>query len=278
MAPPAPFAHLPVALRGGGDLGSGVAYRLHRAGFPLLVLELPRPLLVRRAVAYGSAVLEGTITVEGITARRVETIEAARAAQAAGEIPVLADPPGSSLAAYRPAVLVDARMTKRDPGAQPGEPLLVIGLGPGFVAGQNCDAAIETNRGHNLGRVIWQGAPEADTGQPGRVLGHTADRVLRAPVAGDVRAAARIGAVLAAGDPAIHVGSETVTAPFGGVLRGVVHDGLHVAAGAKIGDLDPRGVRENCFTISEKALAIGGGVLEAIFSAPAIRERLCPPG
>lgn len=276
--PEAPFAHLPVALRGGGDLGSGVAYRLHRTGFPVLVLELPRPLLVRRAVAYGSAAIEGTITVEGITARRVEDLTEVRAAQRAGEIPVLIDPAGESLADYDPAVLVDARMTKRDPGAQPLDAPLAIGLGPGFVAGQNCDAVIETNRGHNLGRVIWQGAPEPDTGRPGRVLGHAADRVLRAPVAGVVRAAAPIGAALGAGDPAIYVGNEVVTAPFDGVLRGVVHDGLHVEAGTKIGDLDPRGIREYCFTISDKALAIGGGALEAVLSAPALRERLCPVG
>jgi xanthine dehydrogenase accessory factor len=269
-----PFAHVRAALRGGGDLGSGVAYRLHRAGFPVLIAEIAHPLLVRRAVAYGSAVVEGVITVDGISARRVESIPDALAAQAQDEIAVIVDPEGQTLPEYNPAVLVDARMRKIDPGPPPVDPSLVIGLGPGFIAPENCDAVIETNRGHNLGRVIWEGAPEPNTGSPGGVLGRTLDRVLRAPVEGVVSGLEPIGATLQAGQPVARVDDQIVAAPFDGVLRGLVHDGLHVPAGMKIGDVDPRAAPEYCFTISEKALAIGGGVLEAILACPAIRERL----
>lgn len=258
-------------MRGGGDLGSGVAYRLYKAGFPVLVTELAHPLLVRRAVAFGSAAIEGAIMVEGVTARCVTNVDEALAAQAAGEIAVLIDPDGTMLPDYDPAVLVDARMLKRDPGPQPIETALSIGLGPGFEAPANVDAVIETNRGHFLGHVIWQGEAEPNTGQPGRVLGKTGSRVLRAPVDGAVSGLVEIGTQLHEGDTIATVDGEAVHAPFDGVLRGLVHDGLTVSAGAKIGDVDPRAARENCFTISDKALAIGGGVLEAVLSSPAVR-------
>ncbi len=268
------FDGVRVAVRGGGDLGSGIAYRLHRCGFPVLITELAHPLLVRRAVSFGSAAIEGAVTVEDVTALRVESIDEALAAHAAGKIAVAVDPDGRLLPEYDPAVLIDARMLKRDPGIQPVTPPLVIGLGPGFVAPENCDAAIETKRGHNLGRVIWQGAPEPDTGEPGKVQGHTSSRVLRAPVDGAVKALVSIGDRVEEGQPVATVGEETVVAPFAGVLRGLVHDGLQVAADTKIGDVDPRGARPHCFTISDKALAMGGGALEAILSYPAIREQL----
>lgn len=267
-----PFERIRVAIRGGGDLGSGVAYRLHQAGFPIFITELDRPHLVRRAVSFGSAVIEGAITVEGITARRADDLRAALAIQQAGEIPVLVDPDGHCIGEYSPAVLVDARMLKTDPGQQPVRPLLLIGLGPGFHAPLNCDVAIETNRGHNLGRAIYQGVAEEHTHLPGTVQGHTADRVLRAPADGVVTALAAIGDTVRAGDPIARVGQTIISAPFDGVLRGLIHDGIPVEAGRKIGDLDPRARREYCFTISEKSLAVGGGVLEAILSGPAIRD------
>jgi xanthine dehydrogenase accessory factor len=269
-----PLAAIRVAIRGGGDLGSGVAYRLLRAGFPVLIAELPTPLLVRRAVSFGSAVIDGSITVNGVTARRVGHLREALDVQASGEIPVIADPAGDALADYAPVVLVDARMLKTDPGAQPVEAPLVIGLGPGFCAPHNCHAAIETNRGHHLGRVIREGETEPNTHTPGAVLGHAADRVLRAPGDGVVVGLASIGDRLDAGQIVARVGEHTLTAPFAGVLRGLVHDGLTVQAGAKIGDLDPRARPAYCFTISDKSLAIGGGVLEAILSSPEVRGRI----
>ncbi len=263
-----------MVIRGGGDLGSGVAFRLHQAGFPVLITELEQPLLVRRAVAFGSAAIEGAIAVEGITARRVDSIEAALAAQRAGEIAVLVDPAGSLLPAYDAVALFDARMLKRDPGPQPIQPALIVGLGPGFSAPENCHAVLETNRGHCMGRVIWEGSAEPDTHQPGRVLDRVVDRVLRAPVAGTVVGRRAIGEGIAEGEMIAEVGGQPVRAPFAGVLRGLVHDGLAVEAETKIGDLDPRARREYCFTISDKALAVGGGALEALLGHPVIRERV----
>lgn len=267
-----PFAPIRVAIRGGGDLGSGVAYRLRQAGFPVLIAELAKPLLVRRTVCFGSAVIEGQIEVDGLTARHVETLDDARLAQRAQHIPVVVDPEGILLADYDPAVLIDARMLKRDPGPQPVDAPLTIGLGPGFVAPDNCHAVIETNRGHDLGRVIWQGAAEPDTAQPGQMMGRTFERVLRAPTDGVLTSIARIGTPLQAGDPVAQVGAETLHAPFDGVLRGLIHDGSSVHKGLKIGDLDPRADPDFVFTISDKALAIGGGALEAILVSPVIRQ------
>ncbi len=268
-----PLASLRVAIRGGGDLGSGVAYRLHRSGFCVLIMELAQPLLVRRAVSFGSAVLQESITIHGITARAVSNVEGADSLQQLGEIPVLVDPEALNVRDYRPAVVIDARMRKTPPEPFPFAPSLLIGLGPGFVAPANCDAVIETKRGHNLGRVITSGAAEPDTSLPEPVMGlHS--RVLRAPGAGAVTALAQIGAHLEQGQPVARVAESVVVAPFEGVLRGLVHDGVVVNEGTKIGDLDPRIEPINAFTISDKALAVGGGALEAILSSPAIRALL----
>ena len=268
------FERVPVIVRGGGDLASGVVYRLFKCGFPVLVTELAAPLAIRRAVAFAEAVFAGEITVEDIPARRVESVEAARACWRAGEVPVLVDPEGASLAALRPLVVVDARMAKRNLGTKRDDAPLVIGLGPGFTAGTDCHVVIETNRGHYLGRVLWQGSAQPDTGKPGEVRGHVSDRVLRAPAEGYVEPLAAIGGGLRAGQIVARVGQDPVRAPFDGVLRGLIHPSVPVFTGMKIGDVDPRGVRDHCFTVSEKALAIGGGVLEAILSAPPIVARL----
>ncbi len=269
-----PLSAIKVVIRGGGDLGSGVAYRLVTAGLPVLITELEHPLLVRRAVSYGSAAIEGALTVDGITALHVSTLVEIEHAQVAGRIPVLVDERGIGPEDYHPLVVVDARMRKRPPETLPLPVVLHIGLGPGFAAPATCNAVIETNRGHHLGRVIRQGTTEPDTGIPGSTSGKTTTRVLRAPVAGVVNGLKPIGAMLEEGDPVAQVGDAVLHAPFKGVLRGLIHDGITVPQGEKIGDLDPRADREYCFTISEKSLAIGGGVLEAILSSPAIRKHL----
>ena len=269
----ATFSGARVVVRGGGDLASGVVARLHRAGFPVIVLELPAPLLVRRAVSFGDAVYEGVRAVEEMTARLTD-VDGVEAALAAGEVPVLVDPAGESLAVLRPAVVVDARMEKRNPGTRIDDAPLVIALGPGYVAGADCHVVIETNRGHYLGRVIRAGSAEADTGEPGNIGLKTHSRVLRAPARGHLRAYAEIGDVLAEGALIAEVGGGEIRAPFAGVLRGLIHERVEVQAGMKVGDLDPRVKPEHCFTISDKSLAIGGGVLEAVLSAPQVRERL----
>jgi xanthine dehydrogenase accessory factor len=269
-----PFSHIRIAIRGGGDLGSGVAYRLFKCGFPVLITELAHPHLVRRAVSFGSAAIEASITVDGVSARRADNLDHALDIQSGGELPVLVDPEGESLTAYAPAVLIDARMLKRDPGPHPVDAPLVIGLGPGFEVPTNCHAVIETNRGHHLGRVIWEGSAEPNTGIPGQVKGQTADRVLRAPVDGTVTGLVPIGTPLSRGQKVAEVNGQAVTAPFDGVLRGLIHDGLAVKTSAKIGDVDPRSDRSYCFSVSEKSLAIGGGVLEAVLSYAPIRDSL----
>ena len=272
-----PLAAIRVAIRGGGDLGSGVAYRLRQAGVKVLITELDRPLLVRRTVCFGSAVIEGEIKIAGLTARCVATLDEMLAEQHADRIPVVIDPDGNLLADYAPLVLIDARMMKRNPGQQPVDAPLIIGLGPGFVAPDNCDAVIETNRGHDLGRVIWEGAAEPDTAQPGQMMGKTYERVLRAPTNGTVTAMAQIGQSLQAGDPVAQIGTELLHAPFEGVLRGMIHDGISVDKGLKIGDLDPRADPGSGFTISDKALAIGGGVLEAVLASSIVRQFVIAP-
>lgn len=251
-----------VVVRGGGDLASGAICRLARAGFRVVVLELDAPLLVRRSVCYGDAVFSGICAVEGITARRTDAAGADAIAQA-GEVPVIIDPEGLCLPALAPDVLVDARMEKRNLGTRRGDAPVVIALGPGFSAGLDCHAVIETNRGHFLGRAIYHGSAEPDTGEPGSIGSHTHTRVLRAPADGHVRAHAAIGDLLAEGALVATVGGQPVTAPFRGMLRGIIHERVAVRAGMKIGDLDPRAQREHCFTISDKSFSVGGGVLEA---------------
>ncbi len=254
-----------VVIKGGGDMGSGVAWRLRRCGFPVVVLEKARPTVIRRAVAFAAAVYEGTVTVEGVTARRAVAAEAAELL-AAGIIPVLVDPQWHSLEALRPAVLVDAILAKRNTGTSLSDAPLVVALGPGFCAGRDCHAVVETARGHTLGRVYWQGEALPHTGVPGEVGGAAAERVLRAPAAGTFRALQQIGDVVQAGQAVAMVAGHPVMARLAGVVRGLLHDDLPVHAGMKVGDVDPRGERAHCFTVSDKALAVAGGVLEAILA------------
>lgn len=253
-------------MRGGGDLATGVAYRLHQAGFPLLILELARPLVVRRRVALATAVLEEEVNVEGLVARRVENWAEAQAMAGNGVIPVLIAPnwPPESMPSDEVSVLIDARMAKRNIDTLIDQARLVIALGPGFSAGLDCHAVVETKRGHRLGRVIWRGPALPNTGRPGAIAGKTAERVLRAPVSGTVTWQVEIGDAVTEGQLIGRVGSEPVAAPFAGVIRGLIVPGSEVPAGYKIGDLDARADRAACFTISDKALAVGGGVLEAI--------------
>jgi xanthine dehydrogenase accessory factor len=260
------FSHLCVIVRGGGDLGSGVIYRLARAGLPVIVLERDLPTFVRRAVCFGEAVFSETIKVEGVRAQRVRDVQEVDSLLTAGIVPVVIDPGGEGIAYWKPQVVIDARMEKHNPGTTLHDAPLVIALGPGYTAGVDCHAVIETNRGHDLGRVIWQGSAESDTGEPGVMGGHTHSRVLRAPAAGHVRSAYPIGELVQAGDVIAQVAGQPIVAAFTGVLRGILHEQVAVTPGMKIGDLDPRAERRHCFTISDKSLAVGGGALEAVLN------------
>ena len=259
-----------ILIRGGGDLASGVALRLHRAGLQVLISELPQPLAVRRTVSFAEAVYAGQITVEGVTAQ-LEKREQIPAVLDAGEIPVLVDPDASILTALDISVLIDGRLTKHPP-----EPLLIpiplhIGLGPGFHAGRNCHAVVETRRSHTLGRVYWDRPSQPDSGQPEG----DSRRVLRAPVDGLFVGYAQIGEHVEEGQEIAVIDDQyRVTSPFPGVVRGLLYPGLHVAKGIKIGDIDPRDDPSLCNLVSDKALAIGGGVLEALLSKSEIRTIL----
>jgi len=253
-----------VVIKGGGDLATGVVHRLHRAGMQIVVTELPQPTVIRRAVAVASAVYEGQVEVEGLVARLARNDEEIHATLAVGQVPVVIDPRVEVISRLRPTAVVDAIIAKRNTGTRITDAPIVIGLGPGFTAGEDVHAVIETNRGHNLGRVILSGSAEPDTGIPGPTMGYTVERVLRAPCEGLFKGERRIGDPVQAGERVASVAGQPVLANISGVLRGLLADGLTVRAGMKVGDVDPRGVREHCFTISDKARAIGGGVLEAI--------------
>lgn len=258
-----------VWIKGAGDLATGVAYRLHMAGFGLILTELEQPLCVRRRVCLAEAIPLGRHSVESLVAVRVSTAAQARAALADGLIPVAPDPAGELARALGPGALVDAVMAKRNTGTAAGDAPLVVGLGPGFTAGEDCHAVVETQRGHRLGRALYRGAPAADTGMPGEVNGITAERVLRAPACGRFRACREIGETVA---PQTVLGSVTlpdgasaeVRTAIGGVIRGLLRTGTPVVAGLKVGDVDPTFDQTRCDTISDKALAVGGGVLEAL--------------
>ncbi len=263
-----------VLIWGGGDLASGVALRLYRVSISLLVIETPQPLAVRLSVSFAQAVYDGLTEIEGIKVQRIEHFAASVGVWEKGAIPVLVDPNLAQSQDQKPLVLVDARMRKRFEPLDLGFADLVIGLGPGFTAGKNCDAAVETNRGHFLGRVYWTGSPEPDTGIPGQVQAYAKERVLHAPQAGVVENHVKIGKLVKKGDVILTVADEEVISPFDGVVRGLIHEGIDVKQGMKVGDVDPRPEPFRCWTASEKSLAIGGGVLEAILAKASIRNNL----
>jgi xanthine dehydrogenase accessory factor len=256
---------LTIVIKGAGEMASAVAWRLYMANLKrILMLETASPLAVRRQVSFCEALYDGSQTVERVKGERVCTIEDIHAAWQQGRIAVAVDPQWHLLEQVRPNVVVDGILAKKNLGTRMQEAELVIGLGPGFSAGDDVHMVIETNRGHDLGRIITAGSPEANTGVPGAIAGFAEERVLRAPVAGNFTATRSIGELVRADETIGTVGSQKVTSRIDGVLRGLIRSETTVPRGLKIGDVDPRGQRRNCVTISEKARAIGGSVLEAV--------------
>lgn len=245
-------------------MASGVAHRLFQCGFAVLMLETFQPTVIRRSVSFAEAVYRGEQTVEGVQAVLAGGIDDVAAILKAERICVLADPQWEALVQLQPQAVVDAVMAKQNLGTSIDDAPVTIGLGPGFTAGGNVQAVIETQRGHDLGRVLYKGAAAPNTGVPGEIQGYTTQRLLRAPVAGQFRGLQEIGDLVTQGQPVAAVGKEVICAPISGVLRGIMKTGLQVTAGCKIGDIDPRGVKEYCFTISDKARCVAGGVLEAL--------------
>ena len=253
---------VPAVVRGGGELASAAARLLFLAGMRVVVLEREQPLAVRRLVSFGDAVFRGEREVEGV--RGVLVSLDAVPEEPASFIPVVVDPEGQLLARAGVAVVVDARMSKRAPAARVEGSAFLVGLGPGFTAGVEVDAVVETQRGPDLGRVIWSGTAEPDTSLPSPVLGFTEKRVLRAPRTGIYRERIDIGAVVIPGDVVGFVDGEPVASRIAGLLRGVLQDGVHIAEGAKVGDVDPRGPGVDAAAVSDKARAVAAGVLEAV--------------
>ena len=259
-------------IRGAGDIASGIALRLHRSGFQVVMTEIARPTTIRRTVAFSDAVTAGRQTVEDVTALRAETAGDVNAVLGQGCIPVLVDPDCACLSFLKPRVLVDAILAKRNLGTAMDHAPIVIGVGPGFTAGVDCHAVVETMRGHTLGRVYYRGPTLPNTNIPGLIGGFAGERVLRAPADGVFRSVRSIGDRVEAGETVGFVGELPVQATISGVLRGLLADGVSVHQGLKSGDVDPRGKPEYCSLVSDKALSVAGGVLEAILHYTSLEE------
>ena len=258
-----------IIVRGAGDLATAVIHRLHRAGFPVLALEAAHPAAIRRHVALSEAVYEGAATVEGVTARKIASIDETASVLSAGEVPLLVDPQGASIAPLGPAAVIDAILAKRNLGTTMDMAPLTVALGPGFAAGADVHYVIETMRGHDLGRIIGAGCALPNTGVPGRIGGYAAERVLHAEHDGVLYNRRAIGDFVHEGDPIAVIqngqGEFPVPATLTGLIRGLIRDGFPVTKGFKIADIDPRKEEyQNCFTISDKARCIAGSVLELV--------------
>lgn len=253
-----------IIIRGGGDLGSGIALRLHHIGWKIIICEIDNPLTLRRSVAFANAVYEKDVFVEDVQGKIINNVDDISNYISANIIPVIIDPELTITSFFKPDIIIDARMLKIDVDYDLEREYKVIGLGPGFKVGKNCHAVIETNRGHYLGRVIWSGEPEENTGSPGIVKEFDIERVLRSPADGIIFSKAKIGEIYSKGETIGTVGGQPIVAPFNGCLRGLMHNGIMVTTGLKIGDLDPRMDSKLISFVSDKALAVSGGVIEAI--------------
>jgi len=255
---------IPKALvRGGGDIATGTIHRLVKSGFKVLVTEIETPTVIRLNVAAANAIYEGDFVVEGVTYAKIERSDEVDATQEAGKIPVLIDPQMSILKTYQPDLVVDAVLAKRNLGTTVDMAPVVIALGPGFEAGFDCDAVIETARGHDLGRIFYHGKASDDTGIPGDILGYAEERILRSTGVGKVVLNKRIGDHVEAHDLIGTTGGVPFYSNISGVIRGLIHEDVSVKMGMKIGDVDPRDDYNACNAISDKARALGGSVLEA---------------
>lgn len=253
-----------ILIKGAGDLASGIALRLHHSGFQVLMTETAVPTTVRRTVAFSPAVYLGQAAVEDVLGRHCRTLEEAESALREGVIPVMMDVSAQIQNQWHPDVVVDAIIAKVNTGTTIRDAAAVIGVGPGFHAGLDCHCVIETKRGHYLGRCIWTGEAIANTGIPGLVGGYGIERLLRAGTDGVFRGTVEIGARVKQGDVVAYVDDVPVCSAIDGIVRGILQDGVVVTKGMKAGDVDPRCAPDHCYTVSDKARSVGGGVLEAI--------------
>ena len=260
----------PIVVRGGGDLATGIIWQLCRAGYPVIILETDVPMAIRREAAFCEAVRFGTKTVEGVTCMRVQSAGEAIQYAAPTSPALLVDPEAASLEEIRPQILIDAILAKKNLGTTREMADLVIGVGPGFTAGEDVDYVIETVRGHKLGRIIEEGSAIPNTGIPGNVGGYAAERVIHAPASGVLRTFSKIGDIVEQNQTLAVILTDDdreipVPATLTGVLRGILPDGYTVFRGLKMADIDPRKEQQaNCFTISDKARCIAGSALALV--------------
>jgi len=253
-----------VVVRSGGDIGTAVAHMLHRSGFKVLILEIANPLAIRRRVAFCEAIFDDEIVVENVTSKKANNSKEIYEFWDRDLIPIFIDENGDVLKEVKADVVVDAILAKKNTNTTMDMAKLTIGLGPGFIAGVDVHLVIETNRGHDLGRIIFSGEAEKNTGIPGKILGYAAERVLRAPCDGRVKIIKSIGDLVEEDETILFVDDMPVKSKIKGVIRGCIREGTFVTKDLKIGDVDPRGESEYCDTISDKARCIAGGVLEGI--------------
>lgn len=253
-----------VIIKGAGDLATGVAHRLACCGFSIVMLEIPKPTVIRRTVAFAEVIYTKDHTVEGITATLAQSLDEVTDILNQGKIAVLVDPQWISIKALKPIAIVDAILAKKNLGTNLKEAPIVIGLGPGFLVGKDVHAIIETKRGHQLGKVISFGSAIPDTGIPGDIGGYSKERIVRSPSEGIFKGKKEIGDIVVKGDLIATIGNSPIYASISGILRGLLHNDLYITKGFKVGDIDPRDVKDHCFTISDKARSVGGGVLEAL--------------
>ena len=258
-----------IIVRGGGDLATGSIYKLKKSGFPVLILEAANPSAIRRNVAFCEAVYQGNQTVEDMTCYLADSLQQAEELLSEGKLAVLVDPMGESIPKLKPLAVVDAILAKKNLGTNRDMAPITVALGPGFTAGSDVDAVVETKRGHNLGRVLWSGSAAPNTGIPGAIAGYSKERVIHCPAKGILRNVKHITDTVSKGEIIAFVETENgpvpVKATLDGILRGLILDGYPVNVGFKMADIDPRAEElGNCFTISDKARCIAGGVLEAI--------------
>jgi xanthine dehydrogenase accessory factor len=258
------LSELALVIKGAGEMATGIAHRLYVSHIKHIVMtEIPEPISVRRTVAFSEVVFDGEMTVEGVVAERIKTVDDVQNIWKKERIPVIVDPQWTIVNILKPDIVIDAIMAKKNLGTKKKEASFVIGVGPGFSAPADVHAVVESNRGHNLGRVIYGGSAEPHTGIPGPTMGYTSERVLRSPNNGLVKHVKILGDSVKKGEIILYVDETPVRATIDGLLRGLIRQ-IRVEKNEKIGDIDPRAVKEYCFTITEKARAIGGGVLEAV--------------
>lgn len=262
-----------VIVRGGGDLASGTIQKLHRSGFRILVLEVEKPTAIRRSVSFSEAVYEREIEIEGIIAVHVCSLSEVEDAWSNKKIPVIIDEEGKYIQKIKPKIVVDAIIAKKNMGTTKNMADITIAIGPGFIAGKDVDVVIETTRGHNLGRLIFVGEAEKNTGIPGNIMGYSKERVIHSTCAGIMKNVLDIGAVVEKDEVIAYIGETPIKATISGLLRGIIRSGSTVSRGFKIADIDPRvSEKMNCYTISDKARNIAGGVLEAVFYLTTVQK------